>query len=52
MRGVHPGWWVLLLLLLIGVALAAWLIPSFASLLYALAAIAVAIIIVWSWLTS
>ena len=52
MRGPHPIYWIIVLALIVGIVLAALLVPEFRSILILVGVIAAAIVIVWIWLNN
>lgn len=52
MRELNRFLFLLVLLVVVGLVVAAWMIPELGTLVYALGAIAVAIMIVYGWLQS
>lgn len=52
MRELNRFLFLIVLLVVIGLVVAAWLIPELGTIVYALGAIAVAIIILYGWLQS
>lgn len=52
MRELNRFLFLLVLLVVVGLVLAAWMIPELATIVYALGAIALAVIIVYGWLQS